>query len=226
MKTDIQNIKRIVIKQIENLYGVSCCEEELIKKHIEYSVIRTERCFSHLKNKYYQEGGVIPTHSGKYFTFLYFLANTIYKEEIVNGIVNPTSRQLCDKLYCINKMLNMCEAYYEIEMPEIFFVEHPLGTVLGRAKYGNRFTVYQGCTVGANELGQYPTIGNNVILFSDAKVLGNSNIGDNVIVAANTYIKDEDIPSNCIVFGQTPQIVIKTNQNEKIMKWMTALFNY
>ena len=47
-------------------------------------------------------------------------------------------------------------------------------------------------------------------LNSGVKVLGNCHIGDNVIIAANAYVKDRDIPSGSIVFGQDRALVVKT----------------
>ena len=103
------------------------------------------------------------------------------------------------------------DIYSEVRLPEVFFFEHPLGLILGRAKYGNNFFAMQGCTVGGNK-GIYPIIGENVKMFSDSKVLGNSNIGDNVLISANSYIKDTDIPRNSIVFGQSPNLIIKNRK--------------
>lgn len=115
--------------------------------------------------------------------------------------------------------------FYQIELPKHFWAEHPLGSVLGRAKYGDYLFVYQGTTIGGNrslENGEsvlrYPTLGNNVVLYANSTVLGNTKIGDNVIVAANTYLINEDIPSNCIVFGTSPNIVIKVKSEEEIIK--------
>ena len=149
------------------------------------------------------------------------MANTIYNAE---KPVSEDFRGTCDKIYCINKALSMCEAYYEIQLPEIFFVEHPLSTILGRAQYGNCFAVYQGCTVGANELGRYPVLGNHVIMFSNSKVLGDSHLGNDIILSANAYVKDMDIPNGSIVYGQSPNLVIKQNHKDIIDEWNKKLF--
>jgi len=93
-------------------------------------------------------------------------------------------------------------------MPDVFSLDHPVGSVMGRAEYGNYFSFTQNCTVGNNK-GIYPTIGENVTMMSGSKILGKTKIGNNAIIAANTYIKDTDIPSNCLVFGQSPNLVIK-----------------
>ena len=97
-------------------------------------------------------------------------------------------------------------------LPEIWSCEHPLGAVMGRAVYGNRFFFYQGCTVGGSEKGNetyYPIIGNDVLMYSNSKVLGRCRIGNHVVFAANAFVINQDIPDNCIVFGQRPNLVIK-----------------
>lgn len=58
---------------------------------------------------------------------------------------------------------------------------------------------------------------------SNSKILGKSKIGDNVIVSANTYIKDEDIPDNSLVFGQSPNLVIKKKSIEEIISMRSHL---
>ncbi len=98
-------------------------------------------------------------------------------------------------------------------------VEHPLGSVLGRAQYGDYLYIYQGVTIGGNtKLGKdkldYPIIGDNVIMYSNAKVLGNARIGNNVILSANTYVIAENIPDNSVVFGQSPNLVVKNKPYE------------
>ena len=46
-------------------------------------------------------------------------------------------------------------------------------------------------------------------MLSNSKIIGNSIVGDNVLIAANTYIKDTNIPSNSIVFGTSPNLILK-----------------
>jgi serine O-acetyltransferase len=60
----------------------------------------------------------------------------------------------------------------------------------------------------------YPKIGENVKMFSDAKVIGDTNIGKNVWISANTYIKDSNIPEQSIVFGSSPNLIIKNRPIE------------
>ena len=46
-------------------------------------------------------------------------------------------------------------------------------------------------------------------MMSGSKILGNSIVGDNVTLAANTYVKDTNIPSDSTVFGSSPNLIIK-----------------
>ena len=219
-------LRNFLIRQLTNLYGISEYDLSYIDKYLEQSIHRTLFCFSHIKNKYFAFDDINVLHSGQYFIFLYYFANTIYSNEIKNknnNIRNINARIVCDKLYCLNKLLSSCEVYYEVELPEYFLVDHPLASVIGRATIGNGFTFIQGCTVGGNN-GVYPVIGNNVFMYSNSKILGKSHVGNNVLIGANTYIKDMNIPDNVIVFGQYPNVIIKNNHHEMIQKKIEEQF--
>jgi serine O-acetyltransferase len=64
--------------------------------------------------------------------------------------------------------------------------------------------------------GKYPRIGNDVKMWSNSKMLGDCEIGDNVIISSGTYIKDQNVPSNKLVFGSSPNLVFKDNKNDII----------
>ena len=139
-------------------------------------------CFSSINNKYYRENSKTVfdvLHTSQWTIFLYMMANEIYK---TNG-----DRKYCDQIYGLSKMISSADIYYQVEMPEIWFCDHPQGSVMGRAKYSNFFSFSQGCTVGNNK-GIYPSFGEHVALMSGAKVLGNCHVGHHVILSANTFI--------------------------------------
>ncbi len=115
--------------------------------------------------------------------------------------------------------------FYQAELPDIFTFDHPLGAVMGRASYTNYFSFGQGCTVGNNH-GAYPVFGESVFMLSDSKVIGRSKIGDNVIIAANAFVKDEVVPSGSIVFGQSPDLTIKENKLDYVREYAESVFIY
>jgi serine O-acetyltransferase len=67
-----------------------------------------------------------------------------------------------------------------------------MGVVIGATTIiGDDVTIYHGVTLGARtkSLGKrHPTIGNNVVIGSGSKILGNINIGDGVKIAANQVV--------------------------------------
>ena len=195
---------KIIEKQLYYIFSYSPAKEkEIIKSSVDITLEKCEICFLPNKNKYYKKNGEVyfnPFHSGQYSIFLYFLSNTVYQ----NG---KKFRTLADRLYYLNKCLNAIDIFYEVVMPPVFFLDHPVGSVIGRADFGNYFSFSQNCTVGNNK-GKYPNIGKNVKMMSGSKIIGNCKIGDNVIVSANTYLKDVDIPDCSLVFGSSPKINI------------------
>lgn len=119
--------------------------------------------------------------------------------------------------------------FYAVDLPVHFLCEHPLGCVLGRAVYGDYFFVYQGTTVGGNRRKggiDYPIIGENVILFANATVLGRTLIGNNVVVSADTYIIDTEIPDNCLVFGRSPNLTIVKKTEDEIKSYTEHIWGW
>lgn len=200
-------IINLLYKQL-SFFLISDEEMELIKGYYTEAFERSEYCFSASTNKYYHRCGETyfnPFHSGQWCIFLYFLSNTLYRK-------NASYSISCDKIYYLNRMLNGVDMFYEVNLPDIFMLDHPLGSVIGRGTIGNYFSFSQGCTIGNNK-GIFPVLGENVKMLSNAKIIGNTHIGDNVIVAANTYVKDQNIESNVIVFGISPNLILKPIKN-------------
>lgn len=209
---DEKELTKLLCKQIRNNFLLSDSEENDIKDIVQRSLFRTDKCFSESSNKYYwnKNGDLVfnPFHSAQYSIFLYFASQEAAK---------CGKRSLADRIYFLNKMLNCCDLYYEVNLPDIFSLDHPMASVMGRASYSNYFVFQQNCTVGSNH-DVYPKFGEYVWLFANATVIGNTTIGSNVFVSAGAFIKDEKIPDNTIVFGQSPNIVLKPKSPEYFYK--------
>lgn len=75
------------------------------------------------------------------------------------------------------------------------------------AKLGQNVQIFQGVTIGTTRTKKgAPIIGNNVILFSGAKIIGGVTIGDNVVVGAGAVVT-KDVPSGCVVAGIPAKVV-------------------
>lgn len=96
------------------------------------------------------------------------------------------------------------------------FIDHGMGVVIGETSIiGDNVTLFQGVTLGGTgkEKGKrHPTLGNNVVVGTGAKVLGNITIGDNVAIGANAVVI-KDVPSNSTVVG-VPGRVVKQEGKE------------
>ncbi len=91
-----------------------------------------------------------------------------------------------------------------------FVIDHGMGVVIGEtAEIGDDVLIYQGVTLGGTgkDTGKrHPTIGNNVLIGSGAKVLGPFKVGDNSRIAANAVVLKE-VPPNCTAVGVPARIV-------------------
>ena len=88
------------------------------------------------------------------------------------------------------------------ELPVIGSVNlpHPHNICIGAyAEIGENCTLYHDVTIGQN-MNRFPRLGNNVIVYTGAKIIGNVTIGDNAIVGANAVVT-KDVPENAIVAG-------------------------
>ncbi len=91
-----------------------------------------------------------------------------------------------------------------------FFIDHGMGVVIGATTIiGDDVLLYQGVTLGGtgNEHGKrHPTLGDNIVVGSGAKVLGNIEIGSNSRIGAGSVVVDS-VPENSTVVGIPGRIV-------------------
>lgn len=175
--------------------------------HVGKSLERIESCFSRIHRKYYRDQGTIlfDHMNGDHFaSFLYVLSNTVWHD--------TGDSALATRLFYLNKVMHGLDLFFSVELPEVFMLVHPLGTVLGHASYGNYLVVYQNVTVGASESGIYPRIGNGVVLYAGSTVIGDCALGDNVVVGARTFLLNGTVPAGSLVVGQYPNQCIRPNQ--------------
>jgi serine O-acetyltransferase len=95
-----------------------------------------------------------------------------------------------------------------------FFIDHGMGVVIGEtAEVGDDVLLYQGVTLGGtgNERGKrHPTVGNNVVIGTGAKVLGSIRIGNHVKIGAGSVVVHA-VPDYSTVVGVPGRIVRMRN---------------
>jgi len=175
---------------------------------------RTEYCFNKLKSRYYKKNKQTyfnHLNSDQYSIFLYFFSSTCFIEKV--------NVKTCNKIYYLNKVLHSVDLFYEIKLPNIFNLIHPMGTVLGRAKYSDFFVAYQNCTVGVSGT-EHPTIGKFVTLRPGSSVLGNCVIGNNSEISAGSLILNKKIIKNSIYIGNPKKNYVINNNNKNNAHWI------
>ena len=89
-------------------------------------------------------------------------------------------------------------------------IDHGMGVVVGEtAEIGDDVLLYQGVTLGGTGKDQgkrHPTIGNNVLIGSGAKVLGPFTVGDNSRIASNAVVLSE-VPPDSTAVGVPARVV-------------------
>ncbi len=98
-----------------------------------------------------------------------------------------------------------------------FFIDHGMGVVIGEtAVIGDDVVLYQGVTLGGGSAARqgsltrgtkrHPTLGNGVVVGSNAEVQGDITIGDNVMVASGSIVL-KDVPPNSVVVGVPGRVI-------------------
>jgi len=99
-----------------------------------------------------------------------------------------------------------------------FFIDHGMGVVIGgTAEIGNDVTLYQGVTLGGvslEKVKRHPTVEDNVVIGSGAKVLGPFTVKKNARIGSNSVVVKE-VPEDATVVGIPGKIVKSTEDKKK-----------
>ena len=138
---------------------------------------------------------VLLTYAGLHAVILYRIAH------FFRGVKVPILPRVISQ---IARALTGIEIHPGAVIGKSFFIDHGTGVVIGEtAVIGDNVTIFQGVTLGGTgkERGKrHPDIGNNVVIGTGAKVLGNILIGDNSYIGANAVVLN-DVPQNSTVVG-------------------------
>lgn len=106
--------------------------------------------------------------------------------------------------------------------PGLRFFHYNCIIIAQECSIGKNASIHQGVTIGRVFNGPkagVPVVGDNVVIFAGAKIVGNIRIGNNVVVAANAVVID-DVPDNCVVAGIPAKVVSKDSSKCFSDKWV------
>lgn len=146
---------------------------------------------------------VILTYSGLHAIWAHRLAHGFYKRKFFF---------LARTISQISRFFTGIEIHPGAKIGRRFFIDHGMGVVIGETcEIGDNVTIYQGVTLGGTgkEKGKrHPTLEDNTLVATGAKVLGSITIGENSKVGAGSVVLS-DVPENSTVVGIPGKIVIK-----------------
>jgi serine O-acetyltransferase len=146
---------------------------------------------------------VILTYSGLHAIWAHRIAHAFYKRKFffIARVISQISR-----------FFTGIEIHPGAKIGRRFFIDHGMGVVIGETcEIGDNVTVYQGVTLGGTgkEKGKrHPTIKDNCLIATGAKVLGSITIGENSKIGAGSVVL-KDVPPNSTVVGIPGRVVVQ-----------------
>jgi serine O-acetyltransferase len=104
----------------------------------------------------------------------------------------------------LSRIVTGVEIHPAARIGRALFIDHGAGVVIGEtAEIGDNVTLYQGVTLGGTGFARgkrHPTVDDNVVVGSGAKLLGPIQVGRCAKIGANTVVI-HDVPANSTVVG-------------------------
>ncbi|WP_201777665.1 serine O-acetyltransferase [Ornithinibacillus californiensis] len=146
---------------------------------------------------------VFLTYSGLHAVWYHRIAHAFYKRKLF-FIARSISQ--------ISRFFTGIEIHPGARIGRRLFIDHGMGVVIGETcEIGDNVTIFQGVTLGGTgkEKGKrHPTIKDNALIASGAKVLGSITIGENAKIGAGSVVL-KDVPDNSTVVGIPGKVVIQ-----------------
>lgn len=167
------------------------------------------------------------------FKFLYsYLVNESFKVTLwfrLLTYLETKSLFLCKLLYYISKVFyKHVQHKTGIQVPigthigaGLRFFHHDCIIIAQGAKIGRNPSIHQGVTIGRVFAGPYagvPTIGDSVVIFAGAKLIGNIHVGDGAVIGANAVVT-RDVPPNCVVAGIPAKVISEDSSKCFDKRW-------
>jgi serine O-acetyltransferase len=146
---------------------------------------------------------VLLTYSGLHAIWAHRLAHACFKRKFFF---------LARLISQISRFFTGIEIHPGAKIGRRFFIDHGMGVVIGETcEIGDNVTIFQGVTLGGTgkEKGKrHPTIQDNALIATGAKVLGSITVGENSKVGAGSVVLN-DVPQNSTVVGIPGRVVIQ-----------------
>ena len=127
-----------------------------------------------------------------------------------HGLWRRNHRTVSRLLSHLGRFLTGVEIHPGAQIGRRLFVDHGAGVVIGEtAEIGDDVLIYKGVVLGgttSERVKRHPTIGNSVVIGSNAVILGNITVGDGAKVGSGSVVV-EPVPAGATVVGVPGRIV-------------------
>lgn len=117
----------------------------------------------------------------------------------------------------LGRFLTGIEIHPGAKIGRRFFIDHGMGVVIGEtAEIGDNVTLYHGVTLGGvtwDKVKRHPTLEDNVVVGSGAKVLGPFTVGSGARIGSNSVVIKE-VPPHATVVGIPGRVVLSAKREE------------
>lgn len=145
--------------------------------------------------------------------------HAIWSHRIAHGLYRKKFFFIARVISQISRFFTGVEIHPGAKIGKRFFIDHGMGVVIGETcEIGDNVTIYQGVTLGGTgkEKGKrHPTIKDNALIATGAKVLGSITIGENSKIGAGSVVL-KDVPDHSTVVGIPGRVVVQNG--EKLRK--------
>lgn len=140
--------------------------------------------------------------------FLYPGPRAIFFHRIAHALYNVKLFFIARLVADISRTLTGIEIHPGAKLGKRLVIDHGVGCVIGEtAEVGDDCVIFHGVTLGGlkfEPVKRHPTVGNNVLIGTGAKILGPIMIGDHAKIGANAVVL-KDVPAGSVIVA--PQSV-------------------
>ena len=141
--------------------------------------------------------------------------HAVWSHRIAHAFFNHRLFFIARVISQISRFFTGIEIHPGAKIGRRLFIDHGMGIVIGETcEIGNNVTIYQGVTLGGTgkEKGKrHPTIKDNALIATGAKILGSITIGENSKVGGGSVVL-KDVPANATVVGVPGRVVVQDGE--------------
>lgn len=204
MKTSLSAsaLRKYLGKQVCSLIPDGLFRPKMVSlRDVEAALDKCEHCFSRIRNPSFSddEGHAFfsHVHADQYATFLVYLSSHIWKTR--------QDKLVCDRIMYLNRVLHSFMMSYKAKVPDVFWLAHPVGSVIGNADYSDYLYISQNCTINTGDAdvdgSPRPKIGKYFTMAVGSTVIGNEEIGSRCSVGANVLLYKKRLKDDTIVIN-------------------------